>query len=335
MDAEHEKRPVTGTVKWFNADKGYGFIAPDGGGGDVFVHFSAIQTEGYRTLAEGDRVEFEIVDRDGKQAAEKLVPISASAGNTGEGSVRPSSGTAENPKVSASSGQVQSQYGVSSALRSDGERARSAAGQYEVVSYSRFDNALLVLLDAPSEISDGDLEPSPVEAFIDVNAYLGTEDSVRAESVFQAIDTVARLLGYEGPYDEVLEHGSIFRRATAKLRKGLDSDEAMRYRAKLEQAVELIALGERQAKVNHAEALAVSAALGSLSDISSACLLVGSTLIVKFTDPQGPIVLVRPLSALELRTLERFPGIQRDPRNAIETLAAAVLAMETVEEGGP
>ncbi|RIK33840.1 MAG: cold-shock protein [Chloroflexi bacterium] len=52
---------IVGTVKWFNAAKGYGFIAHDQGK-DVFVHFSAIQMDGYRALAEGDKVEFEIVD---------------------------------------------------------------------------------------------------------------------------------------------------------------------------------------------------------------------------------------------------------------------------------
>ena len=50
----------SGTVKWFNAEKGYGFIAPDGGGNDVFVHFSAIPASGYRSLEEGQKVEFEI-----------------------------------------------------------------------------------------------------------------------------------------------------------------------------------------------------------------------------------------------------------------------------------
>jgi cold shock protein len=49
-----------GTVKWFNAEKGYGFIAVDGNQQDVFVHFSAIQGSGYRSLEEGQRVEFEI-----------------------------------------------------------------------------------------------------------------------------------------------------------------------------------------------------------------------------------------------------------------------------------
>ncbi len=49
-----------GTVKWFNAEKGFGFIANDEGGDDVFVHFSAIQSDGYRTLDEGQKVTFEV-----------------------------------------------------------------------------------------------------------------------------------------------------------------------------------------------------------------------------------------------------------------------------------
>jgi CspA family cold shock protein len=51
---------ATGTVKWFNESKGYGFIAQDDGGKDVFVHFSAIQGNGFRTLADGQKVSFEI-----------------------------------------------------------------------------------------------------------------------------------------------------------------------------------------------------------------------------------------------------------------------------------
>lgn len=53
---------ATGTVKWFNNDKGYGFIAQDDGGKDVFVHHSAIKGEGYKSLAEGAKVEYEVED---------------------------------------------------------------------------------------------------------------------------------------------------------------------------------------------------------------------------------------------------------------------------------
>lgn len=60
----------TGKVKWFNESKGYGFIELDGGGRDVFVHYSAIQGEGYKTLSEGQPVEFEIIQGDkGPQAS--------------------------------------------------------------------------------------------------------------------------------------------------------------------------------------------------------------------------------------------------------------------------
>ena len=59
-----------GSVKWFNAEKGYGFIAVDGGGPDVFVHFSSIQGEGYKSLDEGQRVSFDIEQgQKGPQAA--------------------------------------------------------------------------------------------------------------------------------------------------------------------------------------------------------------------------------------------------------------------------
>lgn len=61
---------ATGTVKWFNDSKGFGFITPDGGGEDLFAHFSAIQNSGFKTLAEGQKVSFDVTaGPKGKQAA--------------------------------------------------------------------------------------------------------------------------------------------------------------------------------------------------------------------------------------------------------------------------
>lgn len=62
---------ATGTVKWFNDSKGFGFITPDGGGEDLFVHFSDIVCTGYKGLAEGQKVEFNVIEGPkGKQAAD-------------------------------------------------------------------------------------------------------------------------------------------------------------------------------------------------------------------------------------------------------------------------
>ena len=66
---------LRGTVKWFSAEKGYGFITPEDGA-DVFVHFSAIQMNGYRKLEAGDQVEFEIVDGPKGKQADTVTPVS-------------------------------------------------------------------------------------------------------------------------------------------------------------------------------------------------------------------------------------------------------------------
>jgi CspA family cold shock protein len=69
---------TTGTVKWFNATKGFGFIAPEGGGNDAFVHISAVERAGLSDLVEGQKISFELVSdrKSGKMSADNLKSVS-------------------------------------------------------------------------------------------------------------------------------------------------------------------------------------------------------------------------------------------------------------------
>ena len=72
---KRETRMTTGIVKWFNGEKGYGFITPDDGTADVFAHFSAIQSSGYRSLEENQRVEFDVTQCQKGPQAENIRPL--------------------------------------------------------------------------------------------------------------------------------------------------------------------------------------------------------------------------------------------------------------------
>ena len=85
---------ATGTVKWFNDAKGFGFIEPEAGGEDVFAHFSAIQMDGFRTLKQGGRVSFEVIQGPKGQLAQNIAALDAGPGTAAEVAATPEPGSA-------------------------------------------------------------------------------------------------------------------------------------------------------------------------------------------------------------------------------------------------
>ena len=161
-------------------------------------------------------------------------------------------------------------------------------------------------------------------AEITVDIYLDTDDRVVAARVFGAADSLVRLLGYDGPFDEEIVYGSIFRRAKAVAMEAATSQELRERRIQLERLIELSVLDSKQAAVNVQQAQAARLLIDSIADVPQACLRMGSVLVLKYQDAGGPVLLTRNLSQLEMHTLERFPEIQKNPRQVLDALATAV-----------
>lgn len=170
-------------------------------------------------------------------------------------------------------------------------------------------------------IRDGDDE-------ISVSIYLDTDDKAVQRDVVQHVRQLVDLLGYKEGDNPNVQGGSIFRRSWARLKSGLTSTEVRQRLVKVERALEIALIDERQADTDSKEAQAVEQLLCSLESVTQACMRVGSILLIKYQGSQGSIVLVRNLSQLEIRALEQFPEIQQNPQKVLQSLSLAMSQLD-------
>jgi Domain of unknown function (DUF5753) len=156
-----------------------------------------------------------------------------------------------------------------------------------------------------------------VVVYVDGNRYA-------MRRVIDSVDELVQALGYGDPFDEELEQGSIFRKYFASIQRGLSSSEVQERALKAERALELLTIDSKQAQIDGQTAAAVQNLVDSLREVPTACVRVGSILLIKYTRIDGVVVFVRSLSQVEIRIFEQFPEIQRKPEKALEALAFAL-----------
>jgi hypothetical protein len=166
---------------------------------------------------------------------------------------------------------------------------------------------------------------------ISVSVYLDTDDPATITTVLKHLDDLVEALGYDGPIGAITERGSFIRNSLGRIRRSLTSEDAKELGIQARRAIEIITLDRQQADVDNKIADTLSKLVTSLSDVPSASIQAGSILLIKYPGPQGPEVQARNLSQVEIRALERFPEIQRDPRKALQSLALAVSDMSEPE----
>jgi hypothetical protein len=166
---------------------------------------------------------------------------------------------------------------------------------------------------------------------ISVAIYLDTDAADVAALCVRYVDELVEALGYNGPIDAVTESGSFIRHSWARIKRSLTSEEVTERLIKAERAVELRYLDSYQVEVDSKIADTVTKLVQSLEGVPNACIRAGSLLLIKYTRDERPVLLTRNLSQQEIKTLEKFPGIQQDPQKTLESLALA-LAEDTEPE---
>jgi hypothetical protein len=159
---------------------------------------------------------------------------------------------------------------------------------------------------------------------ISVVLYVDTDNEEAIRKVIASVDALVEALGYDGPINPKSERGSFFRQSWAKIRRVFTSNEAKVLAIKTQRALELRYLDSAQAETDNKVADALSKIVASLADVPSACVRAGSILLIKYPGPQGPVILTRNLSQLEISTLERYPEIQKNPQTVLESLSLAI-----------
>ena len=341
-DPVQQLRMAQGTVKWFNAEKGFGFIAQADGGDDVFVHYSAIQTQGYKSLDENQKVEFDVTQGPKGPQAENVRPVLALAAGSfsDEPTSRGSSGGSRDVRADASTTwHVVGLMGLPvprGALKREpqvahtedaGPRARRVAEQFEVERYSVEDNVLMVTIATGGEPAD----VTSVDGPIAIDVYVDSE--APRPAIVQDIDDLAERLGFEPPVDVDVRRGSFFRRAEASAKKALTSDAAREWKEKAERAAELKVLERQQAEVDAINANSLVGLMAELRESPEmrASARVGALLALKYHDGSGPVVVGKVLTHAEMRALDKFSGVITQPDRALAMLALAVAELDSGE----
>jgi hypothetical protein len=185
-----------------------------------------------------------------------------------------------------------------------------------------------VNLNNPPGVETSALEPATGDDQISVAAYLDTDDQDAIANVLRYVDDLVLELGYGKPGGISIERGSIFRRSFSKAKDALTSAEMKERLEKIERAVEVQGLLLPQAEVDFKISQAVSGIIANLANTPSACIRAGSILLVKYQTDDGSVIFTRNLSSHEIRTLERFPGIQKEPSKALDLLATTIQSLE-------
>jgi hypothetical protein len=157
------------------------------------------------------------------------------------------------------------------------------------------------------------------------------EDTEEWRRLFSAGEEVAEALGYARESTLPTEYGSVFQRAFWK--RIATSDEARQYEAMLQQALGLKVAMLDQAEYDSKQAAAAAGLITSVAAVPTACVKVGSLLLIKYADPPNgdPVVLVRSLSSREVQALDHYPAMLKNPHTVLDALNMAIAASEPPE----